>query len=1149
MTYAELVCHSNYSFLRGASHPEELVARAAELGVSALAITDHDGFYGLVKAHLEARQRGLKLVIGSTLTLTDAPPLTLYATSVAGYSHLCSLISESRLTHPKGEAGLPWERVLDRAGGLMAVLPHAPASRAHAALAPLAEAFPNRFFVGVSRHLAADDERHVATAKAWARKLEVPLLAHNDVHTHTRARQPLQDVLTAIRCGTTVSKAGTLLFPNAERTLKSPAELSALFPDLPDALERTLQLAHACQFSLDDLRYQFSEEALPPGLSPMQFMVQLVEKGLHVRYPSGTPDDVRRQIDKEYALIEALDYPGYFLALWDIVRFARERGILCQGRGSAANSAVCFALQITSIDPVRMGLLFERFLSMERKEPPDIDVDFEHERREEVIQYVYEKHGRHRAAMVCEHICFRGRMALREVGKALGLSLDQVDRLAGTVDFGEGVEGTAGQLQQAGLSPDDLAVKQTLALARQLIGMPRHLSIHVGGFVITSTDLSTVVPIENGAMEQRTVVQWEKDDLAALNILKVDLLSLGMLTAISRCLRLIEETTGHAWTMATIPAEDPAVYDMLCDGDSIGTFQVESRAQQNMLPRLKPRCFYDLVVEIAIIRPGPIVGEMVHPYLRRRNGEEAVTYPSPEVRDILDRTLGVPLFQEQAMKLAMVAAGFTAGESDRLRRALTNKRADELLPPFRGRFVEGAVSRGYSREFASACFDSFKGFSHYGFPESHSASFALIAYASSWLKKYYPAAFCASLLDSQPMGFYAPHTLVDDARRHGVEAAAVDVNASNWECALEVEREDVEEEDDDDPLSLGERVRVREHTSPRANGFAPRQREDAPPTNGAVPRKNASAAPPTNGVPSAMNGDAPRTSGVPSAMTGAVLENAYASPPTNGAVPRDSAYAAFPTNGVLPRQPVLRLGFELVKGLREESARKLEAARIEGGPFTSVADLALRTRIPRHELTRLALAGALNSLCHNRRNALWDLHALGPFDADDLFFGMPMVDSPPNGVAPGGFARANFPPMSPAERVAADFETVSLSLESHPVGLLREQLTKIGAVRSSKLLQTPSGRIVRVGGLIIVRQRPPTAKGFTFLSMEDEDGIANVIVEPSLFERFRREITATPLLIATGRVERSGKVVNLKVTHLEALVPDLPVTPQVHHFR
>ncbi|MFZ5439190.1 MAG: error-prone DNA polymerase [Myxococcota bacterium] len=1038
--YAELVCRSNYSFLTGASHPEELVRRAAELGLSALALADDDGLYGMVKAHLEAKAVGLKLLVASSLTLVGAPRLVLYAATAEGYANLSRLISESRLAHPKGEAGLDWRRVAERSAGLLALLPHAPEAggRPLRALATLAEAFPGRFWVGLSRHLAADDAAREARARACAAALEAPLVAHNDVHTHHRERQPLQDVMTAIRCGTTVARAGTLLFPNAERTLKSNDELMHLFADAPELVGRSLELSEACQFSLEQLRYEFSREALPPGLTPMQFLVQLVEEGLRGRYPAGVPDDVRRQIQKEYALIEALDYPGYFLALWDIVRFARERGILCQGRGSAANSAVCYALQITSIDPVRMGLLFERFLSMERREPPDIDVDFEHERREEVLQYVYEKHGRHRAAMVCEHICFRGRMATREVGKALGLSLDQVDRLSKALDFGEEVG--AFQLQEAGLSADDLAVRQTMALARQLVGMPRHLSIHVGGFVITHGELTALVPVENGSMEQRTVVQWEKDDLSALNILKVDLLALGMLTVISRCLRLIEETTGRAWTMATIPAEDPAVYDMLCDGDSVGTFQVESRAQQNMLPRLKPRCFYDLVVEIAIIRPGPIVGQMVHPYLRRRNGEEEVSYPSPEVRDILSRTLGVPLFQEQAMKLAMVAAGFSAGDSDRLRRALTNKRADELLPAFRERFVEGSVARGYPRDFAERCFDSFKGFSHYGFPESHSASFALIAYASSWLKKYYPAAFCAALLDAQPMGFYAPHTLVEDARRHGVGVRAVDVNASGWECSLEL---------DDDEV----------------------------------------------------------------------------------------ACRALPVEGRVPRQPVLRLGLELVRGFREESARRLEAARLEG-PFVSVADVARRTRLPRHELTRLALAGALNSLCHNRRNALWDLHALGPFDEDDLFFGLPMVAD-----------RADFPSMSASERVAADYETVSLSLEAHPVALLRPQLKQLGAVTSAELLRVPSGRLAKLGGLVIVRQRPPTAKGFTFLSVEDETGIGNLIVEPAIFEKFRREITATPLLVGTGRVERSGKVVTIKVSHLAPLLPDLPMAaPPAHHF-
>jgi error-prone DNA polymerase len=565
-----------------------------------------------------------------------------------------------------------------------------------------------------------------------------------------------------------------------------------------------------------------------------------------------------------------------------------------------------------------------------------------------------------------------------------------------------------------------------VALARQLSGMPRHLSIHVGGFVITHGPLVSLAPVENGSMQDRTVVQWEKDDLSALNILKVDLLGLGMLTVLSRCFQLLAETTGRTWSMATLPAEDPAVYDMLCDGDTIGTFQVESRAQQSMLPRLKPRCFYDLVVEIAIIRPGPIVGQMVHPYLRRRNGEEAVTYPSEEVRAILDRTLGVPLFQEQAMKLAMVAAGFSAGDADRLRRALTNKRADQLLPQFRERFVSGAVGRGYELDFAERCFDSFKGFSHYGFPESHSASFALIAYASSWLKRYYPAAFCAALLDAQPMGFYAPHTLVEDARRHGVEVRPVRLDESGWRCRLE----------------------------------------------------------PAGGDPSEP-----------------------------------------PGGGRTPPQPALRLGLELVRGLREETGAQVEAARRDG-PFASVADVARRTRMPRHELTRLALAGALDGLCPDRRAALWDIHALGPFDEGDLFFGLPMAAD-----------QVAFPAMDRAERVAADYRAVHLSLEAHPVALVRPQLDRQGALTAAALQQVPAGRTATMGGLVIVRQRPPTAKGFTFLSVEDETGIANLVVEPHLFERYRAELVASPLVVGTGRVERAGKVVNLKVTHLEALWP------------
>jgi error-prone DNA polymerase len=673
-----------------------------------------------------------------------------------------------------------------------------------------------------------------------------------------------------------------------------------------------------------------------------------------------------------------------------------------------------------------MGLLFERFLSMERREPPDIDIDFEHERREEVLQYVYEKHGRHRAAMVCEHICFRGKLAVKEVGKALGLSIEQLERLSSAMDISDDVG--AYQLHQAGLSASDLAVQQTMALSRQLMGMPRHLSIHVGGFVITHGPLVSIAPIETAAMKDRTVVQWEKDDLAALDVLKVDLLGLGMLTVVARSFELIEQITGNRFDMASVPAEDPAVYDMICEADTIGVFQIESRAQQNMLPRLLPRTFYDLVIEIAIIRPGPIVGQMVHPYLKRRNGEEPVTYPSLEVKAVLERTLGIPLFQEQAMKLSMVAAGFSPGEADALRRALSHKRAHELMPPFRDRYVEGCLARGYTREFAEKTFDSFKGFSHYGFPESHSASFALIAYVSSWLKRYYPAIFCAALLDAQPMGFYAPHTLVDDAKRHQVEVRRIDINQSAWKCRLE------------------------------SDG---------------------------------------RT---------------------------QSGLARKPGHGVSPEQPAVRLGFSLVKGLSESAARRVVLEREREGLYTSLSDVARRTRLPRADLTRLILAGAFASLIASRREALWELAALGTLDEGDLFFGLPMATDVPA-----------FPPMSAHERVASDFDATNLSLESHPVGLLRAQLQKAGAVTAAQLQQSRSGAAVQLGGLVIVRQRPPTAKGFCFLSLEDETGVANLVIEPKRFEQFRKEITQTALLLAAGRVERSGNVVNVKVDHLEAL--------------
>jgi error-prone DNA polymerase len=1005
--YAELVCRSNFSFLRGASHPEELVLAAAERGIRALALADGDGLYGAVKAHLAAKAVGIKSLIASELTLMDGPRVVVYAQDARGYANLSRLISKSRMLHPKGEAGLPWRELAEGHEGLLALLPF---PDAQSRVAPLAEAFGDRFYVGVCRTLSTGDEARVAQAKALARELGVPLCAHNDVHTHHRGRQPLQDVLTAIRHKTTLGQLGLRRLPNAERTLKGPDEMSRLFADLPDALDRTLEIADRCHATLEGLRYHFSEEDLPPGHSTSTWLRELTYQGLQGRYPGGVPEDVVKQIEHELKLIAALDFAGYFLAIWDIVRFARSRGILCQGRGSAANSAVCYALGVTAIDPVRMGLLFERFLSMERKEPPDIDVDFEHERREEVLQYVYEKHGRHRAGMVCEVICYRGRLALREVGKALGLSLDQVDRLA-KVAGSHGGEMSLELLKEVGLSEEDRRVRQTLALAREMEGTPRHLSIHVGGFVITREPLVEMIPVENAAMKGRTVVQWEKDDLEAVGVLKVDLLGLGMLTALARCLELIRVHHQRDLSLATIPAEDPKVYEMLSNADSIGVFQIESRAQMNMLPRLQPRCFYDLVVEIALIRPGPIVGDMVHPYLRRRDGREPVVYPSEDVRRILQKTLGVPLFQEQAMKLAMAVGGFSPAEADGLRRALSHKRAEERLGPFHQRFVEGGVARGYSPEYVDTLFKQFRGFAHYGFPESHSASFALLAYASSWLKCHYPAAFTAALLNSQPMGFYAPHTLVADAQRHGVRVLEVDVNHSGWDCTLE--------------------------------------------------------------------------------------------------------------------EGGLRLGLRMVRGIQEAAGHRIEASR-QSKRYASVGDLARRTRAPRHELARLALAGALGSLNRSRRDALWEIQALGPLEETDLFFGMAMDGTP-----------AVLPQMNVGERVSTDFETVGVSLEKHPLELLRPTLRKRGAVTAAGLERVRAGARVAVGGMLICRQMPPTAKGFCFLSLEDETGIANLVLPPDAYARFRKDIHGALFLMGLGTLEKTGKVMNVKVQHLEPIANSL----------
>ncbi|HUX25701.1 MAG TPA: error-prone DNA polymerase, partial [Burkholderiales bacterium] len=780
--YAELHCLSNFSFLRGASHPEELVARAHQLGYSALALTDECSFAGVVRAHAAARECGLPLILGSEIQLADGPKLVLLATEREGYGNLSELITRGRRRGVKGRYILE-AKDLDQGlpSCLALLLPGAVPDAAQARW--LAERFPARAWIAAELLCGANDKARLAALRALGEACGLPLVAAGDVHMHVRSRRRLQDTLTAIRLGKSVAQCGLALYPNAERHLRLRLRLANLYPR--ELLDETLRIAARCSFSLDCLRYEYPEEIAPPGVTPSDYLRRLTEAGLSRRFPAGAPDKVRALVEHELALIAELAYESYFLTVHDIVSFARERGILCQGRGSAANSAVCYVLGITEVDPARMSMLFERFISRERKEPPDIDVDFEHQRREEVIQYIYAKYGRERAALAATVIRYRPKSAIRDCGKALGLELAQVERLAKSLSWWDRRQNLPERLREAGFDPGNPTIVRLLALADALIGFPRHLSQHVGGFVIARGLLSRLVPIENTAMPDRSVIQWDKDDLDALGLLKVDVLALGMLSAIKRALEFIGTQRGTRFAMSDVPAEDPEVYAMIQQADTVGVFQIESRAQMSMLPRLKPANFYDLVIEVAIVRPGPIQGGMVHPYLRRRQGLDPVSYPSDAVREVLARTLGIPIFQEQVMQLAVVAAGFTPGEADQLRRSMAAWRRKGGLEHFEQRLIQGMGERGYAREFAERIYQQILGFGEYGFPESHSASFALLVYVSAWLKRHHPAAFLAALLNSQPMGFYAPAQLVQDARRHGVEILPVDVLASDWECTLE----------------------------------------------------------------------------------------------------------------------------------------------------------------------------------------------------------------------------------------------------------------------------------------------------------------------------------------------------------------------------
>ena len=1018
--YAELHSRSNFSFLHGASHPEELVERAADLGYAALALTDECSLAGIVRAHLAARDAGLPLVVGSEIRIADGPTVVLLATDRVSYGNLSQLVTLGRRQATKGSYQLTRADVAAGAAGLVALwvppelppreaLP--PAARCDDDGGWIAATFPGRAWLAVELFAGAGDRARLTHAAALARRLGLPQVAAGDVHMHVRARRALQDTLTAIRLRTPLAACGFALFPNGERHLRSRARLASTYP--PELLAETLAVAERCRFSLDELRYEYPEEIVPAGATPATHLRALVERGLLRRYPQGAPAGVRALVEHELALIAELRYEPYFLTVEDIVAFARRQGILCQGRGSAANSAVCYALGITEVDPARSSMLFERFISKERNEPPDIDVDFEHQRREEVIQYIYAKYGRERAALAATLITYRSKSAVRDVGKALGLGVAEVDRLTRVFAWWDGREVHPERIREAGFAPDSPLILRLVKLANALLGFPRHLSQHVGGFVIARDRLDRMVPVENAAMPERTVIQWDKDDLDAMGLLKVDCLALGMLSAIRRALGLVSAWRHRPLALQDIPAEDPEVYRMIQAADTVGVFQIESRAQQSMLPRLKPASFYDLVIEVAIVRPGPIQGGMVHPYLKRRQGLEPVTYPSAAVESVLARTLGVPIFQEQVMQLAIVAAGFTPGEADQLRRSMAAWRRKGGLEKFERRLIDGMGARGLSETFARQVYQQILGFGEYGFPESHSASFALLVYVSAWLKRYEPAAFCAALLNSLPMGFYAPAQLVADARRHGVEVRGVDVTASDWDCKLE--------------------------------------------------------------------------------PAGAAAE------------------------------PALRLGLRLVSGLSAAGAARLADARAERA-FGDVADLAHRAALDRRDLARLADAGALAALAGHRHGAVWEvagIEVLPPLLAGSRFDeGAPLLPAPTEG-----------------DDIVADYRMLGLTLGRHPLALLRPALRRRRLSASAEVADAPHGRLIRVAGIVIGRQRPDTASGVVFVTLEDETGCTNVIVWRDVSERQRRELLGSKLLAVYGTVEREGTVVHVIAGRLVDLSP------------
>ncbi|PZQ45428.1 MAG: error-prone DNA polymerase [Rhodovulum sulfidophilum] len=1023
--YAELQVTSHFSFLRGASSCEELFAQAAALGIPALGIVDRNSLAGIVRAHQAAKETGVRLVVGCRLDLRDGFSVLVYPMDRAAYGRLCRLLTHGKARGGKARCLLDWSDLIAYAEGMIAVLvPDAADAECGLRLRRLRESFGDRAYLALTLRRRPNDQLRLHELGVLAAEARVPTVVTNDVLFHEPGRRVLQDVVTCVRHGVTIDDAGFRRERHADRYLKPPAEMARLFRRYPEAVARTAEIVARCRFSLDELAYQYPREVATPGLTPQQSLERLTWEGAAARYPEGLPDEVTTILRHELALIERLDYAPYFLTVNAIVRFARSRDILCQGRGSAANSAVCYVLGITAIDPARNDLLFERFVSEERREPPDIDVDFEHERREIVMQWVFETYGRDRAALCSTVIRYRPRGALRDVGKVLGLPEDLTKQLSRGV-WGSGEDIEAKHAAELNLDLGDRRLRLALDLARELVGAPRHLSQHPGGFVLTDDRLDELVPIEPAAMADRQVIEWDKDDIDILKFMKVDCLALGMLSCMKRGFDLLRDHKGIDLDLASIPAEDPRTYAMIRRADTLGTFQIESRAQMAMLPRIKPRTFYDLVIEVAIVRPGPIQGDMVHPYLRRREGREPIDYPTPELEKVLGKTLGVPLFQEQAMRVAIECAGFTPGEADQLRRAMATFKHTGGVSAFKDKLVAGMVSRGYAVDFAERTFGQLEGFGSYGFPESHAASFALIAYASSWLKCWHPDVFCAALLNAQPMGFYAPAQIVRDAREHGVEIRPICVNASRWDCTLE------------------------------------------------------------------------------------------------------------PTN--TPDRFAVRLGLRMVKGLANAHAATLVAARET--PFPSVDDLWRRAGLPPSALVRLAEADAFRpGLGLARREALWAIKALR--DAPLPLFAA--ADARANAIrAEADEPAAMLRPMTEGAEVIQDYRQSGLSLRAHPVAFLRDALTSRRIVPCTEAMDARDGRTLTAAGIVLVRQMPGSAKGVLFVTIEDETGVANVIVWPKLYERQRRAVLGARLMAVRGRIQREGAVVHLIAQRLFDLSAEL----------